>query len=212
MTDYMESDSWQVRRAIADSWDSFDVDDFSQSILAKSSTWGFSWLPVHGKLVTKLDHVERLVLSVRGGDDLGPLAGLSQLSSLSLRGLRGDAAVDLSPLASLSQLSSLELALGLWRDAVVDLSTLASLSQLSSLELGLWHDAVVDLSPLAGLSQLSLLAVWGGAAERLLSTLRPNARKHGLTIVETRRNTFVTTDRDSLALVRDKTIYLPANA
>jgi hypothetical protein len=131
------------------------------------------------------------------------------LSSLSLE-LGSDAAVDLSPLAGLSQLSSL--ALGLSGAAAVDLSPLAGLSQLSSLSLRLWGDAVVDLSPLAGLSQLSLLAVWGGAAERLLSTLRPNARKHGLTIVETRRNTFVTTDRDSLALVRDKTIYLPANA
>lgn len=156
LAEYMAIDHWQIRRGIADSWDSFDHGDFARRILAQASEWSFSGLPTHPQWVQHIVHVAKLSFSMHAGDDLSPLTGLTQLTSLSLS-LRSDTAVDLSSLAGLTQLTSLSLSLR--SDTVVDLSPLAGLKQLTSLSLDILGDATVDLSPLVGLPQLNSLSL-----------------------------------------------------
>jgi internalin A len=84
--------------------------------------------------------------------DLGPVATLTGLETLSLS---KNAIVDVAPLAALANLTSLEL----WQNAVVDLSPLAGLTGLT--ELGVGENAVTDLSPLAGMRELTSLDAHG---------------------------------------------------
>ncbi len=80
--------------------------------------------------------------------NLSPLAGLTKLTRLDLR---GNNISDLSPLAGLINLTYLEL----WDNHISDLSPLARLTNLTELRLG--GNSVSNLSPLAGLTNLTTL-------------------------------------------------------
>ena len=80
--------------------------------------------------------------------NLSPLAGLTNLNRLDLR---GNNISDLSPLAGLTNLTWLEL----WDNRISDLSPLASLTNLTELRLG--GNSISNLSPVAGLTNLATL-------------------------------------------------------
>src|SRR5271166_4530557 len=82
--------------------------------------------------------------------DIRPLAGLSALQSLFLRGTQ---ITDLAPLAGLSALQTLNL----YGAQVCDLGPLAGLSALQTLDIR--YTKVSDLGPLAGLSALQTLDI-----------------------------------------------------
>jgi Leucine-rich repeat (LRR) protein len=84
--------------------------------------------------------------------DLAPLAGLTALQSLDLRGTK---VADLAPLARLAALQSLDLR----GTQVADLAPLAGLTALQVLHLGV--TPVADLAPLAGLTALQQLFLGG---------------------------------------------------
>jgi len=86
--------------------------------------------------------------------DVSPLAGLSNLTHLSLGDdeiLGGNQIVDVSPLAGLTNLTWL----GLSYNEIVDVSPLAALTNLTHLEF--ISNEVSDVSPLTGLTNLTEL-------------------------------------------------------
>ncbi len=129
--------------------------------------------------------------------NLSPLAGLTKLTRLDLR---GNNISDLSPLAGLINLTYLEL----WDNHISDLSPLARLTNLTELRLGgnsvsnlsplagltnlttllLQRNPISDLSPLVGLTNLTRL----GAASNNISDLSPLAGLTNLTTLGLRRN------------------------
>jgi hypothetical protein len=92
----------------------------------------------------------KVVMLNSGGSlaDLSPLAGLTQLDTLSVIGPL-PALSDLSPLASLKSLTYLRIS----EAAVSDISALASLTNLTALFLS--NNQIEDISSLASLTQLS---------------------------------------------------------
>ena len=76
-------------------------------------------------------------------EDLTPLAGLTNLTSLNLD---GSGIHDLSPLANLKELESLHL----WNNKITDLTPLAGLTSLTVLDVGS-NDELSDISPLSNL-------------------------------------------------------------
>jgi Leucine-rich repeat (LRR) protein len=80
--------------------------------------------------------------------DVGPLAGLQKLTSLSLT---NNGIVDVTPLAGLTALTSLDLGF----NHVDDVTPLAGLTKLTYLSL--WGNEVPDISALAGMTQLEEL-------------------------------------------------------
>ena len=92
----------------------------------------------------------KIVLLNNGGSlaDLSPLAGLTELDSLSLVGPLPELS-DVSPLASLSKLTYLRVS----EAAVSDISALASLTSLTSLFLS--NNRIDDISSLASLTKLT---------------------------------------------------------
>ena len=80
--------------------------------------------------------------------DLGPLSGLTNLTSLDLS---GNQIVDVSPLATLTNLQELSL----HNNQIVDLGPLSGLTNLPTLDLS--SNQIVDVSPLATLTNLTWL-------------------------------------------------------
>ena len=87
---------------------------------------------------------------VDGIEELGPLAELSELTSLALS---NNDIEDLTPLAGLNNLATLELS----NNGITDLTPLSGLLNLSSLALN--SNMIADLTPLSGLLNLSSLAL-----------------------------------------------------
>ena len=115
-----------------------------------------------------LTNLTHLTLTRTGVSDLAPLAGLTNLTRLFL----GDnSIVDLTPLAGLTNLTDL----WLWRNDLSDLRPLAGLTNLTRLELS--SADVSDLPPLAGLTNLTELRLGDNA----LTDLTPLAGLTSLT-------------------------------
>ena len=93
-----------------------------------------------------------------GISDISPLAGLTQLRQLHLRGY---SISDISPLAELTRLTHLYLA----GNNISDVSPLAGLTHLGVLSLD--GNNISDISPLAGLTQLQWLYIRGDINNRL---------------------------------------------
>ena len=90
--------------------------------------------------------------------DLSPLAGLTDLTQLELR---GNSISDISPLAGLTNLTRVSLE----DNSVSDLSLLSGLTNLTELEL--FGNRVSDISPLSGLINLTWLQLFGNNIEDL---------------------------------------------
>ena len=152
--------------------------------------------------------------------DLSPVAGLTNLRLLDLRGNRIS---DISPLAGLTNLAWLEL----WDNRITDLSPLAELTNLTELRLGgnsisnlspltgltnlatllLQNNSISNLSPLAGLTNLTRL----GVASNNISDLSPLAGLTNLTTLGLRRNRI--SDLSSLeGLTNLKKVVLISNS
>ena len=90
--------------------------------------------------------------------NLAPLAGLTNLTRLDLR---GNNIADLSHLARLTNLTWL----GLWDNRISDLSPLSELTNLTELRLG--GNSISNLSPLAGLTNLATLLLQSNSSSNL---------------------------------------------
>ena len=131
--------------------------------------------------------------------DIGPLAGLTGLTSLDLRynriedlsplktltqlnilSMNNNKIVDIGPLANLTQLTLLWLT----NNKIVDVSPLAGLTALTSLDLR--FNQIDNLSPLANLTQLTLL--W--LDNNKITDVRPLANLMRLEILHIRRNSI----------------------
>jgi internalin A len=109
--------------------------------------------------------------------DLGPLAGLTHLTTLEV--INCTQVRNLGPLAGLLQLTRLTL----WHcPQIQDLRPLAELKALTDLSLG-YCPQVSDLSPLAGLTQLTRLDLRGNGRRIRAGRLRPLAGLPHLTIL-----------------------------
>jgi internalin A len=117
----------------------------------------------------------------KGFHDLGPLAGLTRLSTLSLGQCEGVG--DLGPVAGLTRLTWLRLD---WCDGVRDLGPLAGLTRLSTLDLT-GCEGVRDLGPLAGLIGLTSLDLYGCWGVRDLGPLAGLAGLTDLNLADCRR-------------------------
>ena len=95
-----------------------------------------------------IDKVEGRYVNSNDISDLTPLAGLANLTWLTLT---NTGVSDLTPLAGLTNLTRLSLG----RNSVADLTPLAGLTNLT--ELWLWNNNLSDLTPLAGLTSLTQL-------------------------------------------------------
>jgi hypothetical protein len=116
--------------------------------------------------------------------DVGPLAGLANLSDLNLDGQR---VRDLGPLATLTNLTQLS-AVG---NGVVDVTALAGLTKLTALDLA--NNDIVDIGPLAGLTKLESLDLdeAGGGTGNRIADLSPLSALSELTTLRL-QNTGVT--------------------
>ena len=115
-----------------------------------------------------LTNLTRLTLTNTGVSDLTPLAGLTNLTRLSL----GDNSIaDLMPLAGLANLTRLSLG----DNSIADLTPLAGLTNLT--DLWLWDNGFSDLTPLAGLTNLT--GLW--LDDNSISDLTPLAGLTSLT-------------------------------
>ena len=108
----------------------------------------------HLNLSGEYIEAEQQVVNSNRISDFSPLAGLKQLTSLTLTDL---GITDVSPLENLTQLDTLRLS----NNAITDVSPLENLTQLSSLSL--YYNAIVDISPLENLTQLTWLGLDGNA-------------------------------------------------
>ena len=120
------------------------------------------------RLDLDIDKVGNKYVNSNDISDLTPLAGLTNLTTLSL----GDnAIVDLTPLAGLPKLTRLSLS----DNSIADLTPLAGLPNLTTLWLG--ENSISDLTPLADLTNLTTL--W--LSENSISDLTPLAGLTNLT-------------------------------
>ena len=105
--------------------------------------------------ITPLAKLTKLaVLNIRGGriSDISPLAGLTNLRHLNIDSANVS---EISPLAGLTNLKNLILS----TNPINDLSPLAGLTSLQQLHIG--STKISDLSPLTGLTNLRYLSLWG---------------------------------------------------
>ena len=98
---------------------------------------------------------EREEFRGNGISDLTPIAGLTQLESLSIGGI-GNHVSDLSPIANLTNIKHL----GLGGNPISDLSPIANFTQLETIG---FDDNVplTDISVLADMEQLRVVTMWG---------------------------------------------------
>jgi Leucine-rich repeat (LRR) protein len=157
---YANDERWRVQRAIGDAWSQFEAQRYANRVLAGCEALSLSALLCDLSRLRLLPNLTQLTLYLGGTavSDLGPLAGLTQLTRLDLSGTAVD---DLGPLAGLTQLTQL----ALWNTAVGDLGPLTGLTQLTQLKLG--DPAVSDLGSLARLTQLTQLDLSGTAVDDL---------------------------------------------
>ena len=105
--------------------------------------------------ITPLAKLTKLaVLNIRGGriSDISPLAGLTNLRHLNIDPANVS---EISPLAEFTSLRNLILS----NNPINDLSPLAGLTSLQQLHIG--STKISDLSPLTGLTNLRYLSLWG---------------------------------------------------
>ena len=105
--------------------------------------------------ITPLAKLTKLaVLNIRGGriSDISPLAGLTNLRHLNIDSANVS---EISPLAEFTSLRNLILP----NNPINDLSPLAGLTSLQQLHIG--STKISDLSPLTGLTNLRYLSLWG---------------------------------------------------
>lgn len=115
-------------------------------------------------------------LFVTGGiSDLTPLAGLTSLQTVTVK---GGAIKDLKPLAGLTELEYLDLS----NNQITDLSPLANLKKLKTLQLS--NNQIKSLAPLAGLTTLETLHVDGNQ----VMDLKPLAGLKTLVTVDVRKD------------------------
>ena len=118
-----------------------------------------------------------LTLTDTGVSDLTPLAALTNLTRLSL----GDnSIVDLTPLAGLTSMITLELS----DNSIADLTPLAGLTNLTQLILS--NNSISDLTPLVGLTNLTWLSLGGNS----VSDLTPLAGLTSLTDLSLSNNSI----------------------
>ncbi|CEK40127.1 immunoglobulin-like domain-containing protein [Paraclostridium sordellii] len=125
--------------------------------------------------------------------DISPLAGLTNLTTLSLRG--NFKVSDISPLAGLTNLTNLSLEY----NQISDISPLAGLTNLTTLFL--WHNQISDISPLASLTNLTNLAL----SENQISDISPLASLTNLTKLQLFQNQI--SDISPLASLTKTSLY-----
>ena len=105
--------------------------------------------------ITPLAKLTKLaVLNIRGGriSDISPLAGLTNLRHLNIDSANVS---EISPLAEFTSLRNLLLP----NNPINDISPLAGLTNLTNLNL--WGNNISDISAVAGLTKLTSLILWG---------------------------------------------------
>ena len=108
------------------------------------------------------------------GNTISNVAPLARLTSLRTLNLRGNAISDVAPLAHLISLTALDLR---WNNTISNVKPLANLTSLKTLDLG--GNVISDISPLAALTSLTELSLNGTAT----SDVAPLAKLDSLTVL-----------------------------
>ncbi len=137
----------------------FDVEDAAEAMILAGRAPPVSWRPFIRRLAfsnpespsASFRNDERYKKASKNGEKFANPAPLADLTSLQSLDLRGTQVSDVAPLARLANLQSLDL----WNTQVSDVAPLASLANLQSLDLS--GTQVSDVAPLASLANLQSL-------------------------------------------------------